>query len=582
MRKWVAPFGFSGLGLLAVISVFSWPWAQAAWSHGGFHYFQEADFFRDQMLVLSLAENARVHGPQMLDPLDREQPVFYNFAVPWTWGLLARMTGQPPWAPAHFLQMLLPVAAFFLLAFLFRRLGLPPGWAGLAATLTFFFEPLFFCYRQYGDHATLLPFSSFFAGPFPDSYGTLCALFSLACFLHWHEGVLASPPGTSWRPGLRLAYAGFAVAAVLAGLFQLLAFVFLFLLVGSVLFCRHFHPPGALAARILPAALGLGLVLLFWLGPPSPAPLWVLALGVAVAFLAALTFSPRRALLLLSIPPFILLPALVGLEMAAVLRSGLDPSLYQSGIRVRDLGVPVYAAALAFLPCLLLLPFAFWRAPGDRQRLFAGLLLGTLAATYNHYFGYNNHPYRFFPMAQPLWIALALLGAHSLALAPPSPLRWVGRRLVTLAALGFALGVFLLVSDLPRTLRPILGPVPADLAALGAALETYRRDHPEAIVLAVPRGDHTDQEAGDLTFSTYHLAPFTAIRFFDSSFLSFQRRRRMDYSTGRQLSAILHQIETRRLPISALVLPQEYRNLPADQIPAFGRFGDLELILLPP
>lgn len=494
--------------------------------------FESGEFKSDRYLILSISKATQDLGFNFLDPVSRQGNVFYQFVPYWALGFLARFFSLDPWAMANIVQLLY-APLFFVLFYLIGKVLLDDPWGALMGTcLTFLFGNLEILltgtsdFTTYGLFGCIFDFSrqiSTFSG---DALGLMLGYLAFFFFLK----LALAEPGAANRKWVCL----FLITAGIAFAFHWLTGLFFltmcFALLAGVALGNGKMPLGL----TLKMAVGTGavyfLVLLFthWHVPTSV--IFLFGLGVVLFFF---WFSPQKllyVLLGLSLAP---LAIYLLVNYLIVRREGSDPNFMHFVTRSVDLAIPLHVYFVAFFP-LLVGVFTYWYlCPSGLSRWFCvTLIVGILALVFNHFLGYNNHPYRFIPYSVPLLCLFTAQGLRFLWVEASK--QW----LVNLPGL-FMIGIIglLLVGSIKNLyffyyhLLPRLHErVPPGMVQVAQKIEELRTGEPDAVFFVV--ADH---------FTMSRLTPFTSAKFFDQSPFQpydpeIERRERVLW--GRSLSDI--------------------------------------------
>jgi hypothetical protein len=100
--------------------------------------------------------------------------------------------------------------------------------------------------------------------------------------------------------------------------------------------------------------------------------------------------------------------SITALNYFAVKAAGGNFGIYNDTVRSVDLGIPFKAFLISFFPLLVLIAVGL---TSSRYRKLAFCLFAvSFICVFNHWFGYNNHPYRFIPYSFPVWSVLSVIG----------------------------------------------------------------------------------------------------------------------------------------------------------------------------
>lgn len=397
---------------LILLCLFSGHLISFAWQSHGFR-FESGEYITDRIDNMAFAMAAKSIGPNFLDPVNRTDPLFYQYFGYWVLGGLSRIAQLEPWTLANITHVFFPILFMVSALFTFNQIA-GRFWVSLSSILVLFcFGNLEIVYGQpkwFGLHAIMLTFSKQTYGFYLDSYSLIFGIAAIGFFVRAHKN---NRP----HPSLLIAASLNSLALLthyLSGLY-----VFSTILSMTVAWSTNWNRLRVSLTRNRVHALILILfflsyicILFHWEWRP---PMSVIAAYVvsAVTYFAFYGLGWRYYLYLLA---SILVPCMfAGLNLYIIHAAGSDGLFYNSNIRSINLSIPLKELAFAYAPVILGCVIAICLETRKEVRLiFISMITASFAFIFNSELGYNNHPYRFIPYSMPFLVFISLCGYFDL------------------------------------------------------------------------------------------------------------------------------------------------------------------------
>ena len=400
---------FTGLILLFL---FSGHLISFAWQSHGFR-FESGEYITDRIDNMAFAMAAKSIGPNFLDPVNRTDPLFYQYFGYWVLGGLSRIAHLEPWTLANILHVFFPILFLVSALFTFNQIA-GRFWVSICSILVLFcfgnLEIVVGQPRWFGLHAIMLTFNKQTYGFYLDSYSLTLGIAAIGFFVRARKKDRA-------YPNLLIA----ASLSSLALLTHYLSGLYVFFTILSITVAWSTNWSRLRVSLINNKAHMLIVILFFlsyifalfyweWRPPMSVIAAYV---GSAIIYFVHYRLDSRYYLYLLA---SILAPCmLAGLNLYIINTAGSDGLFYNSNIRNINLSIPFKEFAFAYAPVIMGCFIAIYLETRKEVRLiFISMIMVSFAFIFNSELGYNNHPYRFIPYSMPFLVFISLCGYFEL------------------------------------------------------------------------------------------------------------------------------------------------------------------------
>jgi len=397
---------------LTLIYLFSGHLISFSWQGHGFR-FESGEYITDRIDNMAFAMAAKSIGPSFADPVNRTDPLFYQYFGYWILGGLSRIAQLEPWTLANITHVFFPMLFMISALFTFNQIA-GRFWVSLSSILVLFcFGNLEIVYGQpkwFGLHAIMLTFSKQTYGFYLDSYSLMLGIAAIGFFVRAHKK-------NKSYPSLLIAASLNSLALLthyLSGLY-----VFFTILSLTVAWSTNWNRVRvslinnkAHVLILILFSISYICVLFHWEWRP---PMGVIAAYVvsAIIYLASYSLDSRYYLYLSA---SVLAPCMfAGLNLYIIHAAGSDGLFYNSNIRSIDLSIPFKELAFAYAPVILGCVIAICLETRKEVRLiFISMITVSFALIFNSELGYNNHPYRFIPYSMPFLVFISFCGYFDL------------------------------------------------------------------------------------------------------------------------------------------------------------------------
>lgn len=364
------------------------------------------EYLGDRLINASIIKNFKEYGLNFTDPINRTTPIFYQFFFHGLVAKLSNLFNTTVWQQLLFIQLLV-TPIFFIFIYWLSQFFLKSRYLSLIVSIIVFFSaglqgviPGTEYSASYAGHAVIMDFYRHLFGPYFDTYGMLFGYGAIAVWVH----ILCRPSHK-----LILKVLAFVILMTFTILTHYLSALFFLLCMFLTYLCYSYVKIETLRIKKAYWFLFIGvlfhLALLFIYKFIIPMKL-LIALGgyfILCGFYFGKTKKELSILIISLLPTFVF----VAYNLYIVSSAGSSFSGYNDQVRQKDLSVPFWVVMECYFPYYLgSLLFVILEKNKITRSVGIGLFLATIVGVFNHYFGYNNHPYRFIAYSHPVLILL--------------------------------------------------------------------------------------------------------------------------------------------------------------------------------
>lgn len=387
----------------------------------------------DRIINLAIIKTLQIYPLfDFVDPLNRTEGIFYQWGFHWILAKIANLLSLNPLEIMNLVLVILPMLFAVALYLLFNLLTDNRIIALFATVAAFVFVP-FSEYLDitpgFGVHAIIISFIEEFTGPYFDqislAFGTAALIFLVRHIKYKRD--------TELIYFIFFASVGF-LTHFLASLYIVTIYFFI------VLFNdKNCDERRLFNIKYSYVVAGLFLIIVFSISQTYSGVVPLILLGGLAFLVYACTFvfgnsytRKRQLVIILS-----LLPTLILIYFNMV---SLDFNVgYNNRVRTIDLAIPFFEYVKNFAPILIgsFIYLILGNKSSLTYKVSLALIISSLVWVFNHYFAFNNHPYRFIPYSQPFITFVAFMGMIELWKLKNKYIRNI---LITILVMSFLVG----------------------------------------------------------------------------------------------------------------------------------------------